>query len=252
MKTFSGIAKEFMGMAPINYPSSFVLTSLSGSDRSLNNISDHFPDATNFMMSNATRNNFLQEFYKYQIIQLYTHASENSGNNEPVIYFADSLLYLSDLIGENKPLTKLIVLSACETGLGREFRGEGIFSFNRGFAALGIPSSVTNLWTVENQTTYKITELFYKFVAEGLLLDEALQKAKREFIKTSSKEKQLPYYWAAAVLVGSTDRITIEKKENVAYFAIVGIPVLVFILFIIFRRNRRSVIRVPDKAEIPS
>ena len=74
--------------------------------------------------SDATRSNFLKKFYQYKIIQLYTHAAQNGLNNEPVIYFSDSIMRLSELISENKTLTKLIVLSACETGLGKDYRGK--------------------------------------------------------------------------------------------------------------------------------
>ena len=175
----------------------------------------------------------MQQFYNYNIIQLYTHAADSSRNNEPVIYFADSALYLSDLISEKRPLTKLIVLSACETGSGKDYKGEGVFNFNRGFAALGIPSSVTNLWTVDNESTYKLTELFYKYVARGLPLDESLQKAKIEFIKISTKEKQLPYYWAASVLVGNTENGFTADTKNMKWVSIVIIGVLIFSLVLL-------------------
>ena len=225
--------KNFMGVAPVNYPVSFSLASLFNSDKSLINISRYFKQSNNLISSAATRNNFMQQFYNYNIIQLYTHAADSSRNNEPVIYFADSALYLSDLISEKRPLTKLIVLSACETGSGKDYKGEGVFNFNRGFAALGIPSSVTNLWTVDNESTYKLTELFYKYVARGLPLDESLQKAKIEFIKISTKEKQLPYYWAASVLVGNTENGFTADTKNMKWVSIVIIGVLIFSLVLL-------------------
>ena len=167
----------------------------------------------------------MQQFSQYRIIQLYTHAADSSSNNEPVIYFADSALFLSDLISAYKPLTRLIVLSACETGTGKIYQGEGVFSFNRGFAALGIPAAITNLWSVDNESTYILTELFYKYLTTGLPTDVALQKAKLEFIENASREKSMPCYWAGPVLVGKTDTIELSKPfpwKWIVLFAIVG------------------------------
>ena len=203
--------KNFIGIAPVNYPSAFSLAALPGSDRSLYKIADYFDNAVNQVASHASRNNFLRQFSQYRIIQLYTHAADSSINNEPVIYFADSALYLSDLINEYKPLTRLVVLSACETGTGKNYQGEGVFSFNRGFAALGIPAAISNLWSVDNTSTYLLTELFYKWLAKGLPTDVALQKAKLEFLQTASREKSMPCYWAGPVLVGKTDTIELKK-----------------------------------------
>ncbi|MEJ0083696.1 MAG: CHAT domain-containing protein [Puia sp.] len=202
---------NFLGLAPVRYSSRFSLATLEGSDLSLSKIRSYFNKSRNFVASDATRNNFLLHYSHYEIIQLYTHASDTSILNEPVIYFSDSILYLSDLIPENKPETKLIVLSACETGIGRFYQGEGVFSFNRGFASLGIPSSITNLWSVDNESTYQITELFYKYLSTGMTIDIALQRAKLDFMKNSSKQHQLPYYWAATILAGKSDAIEFEK-----------------------------------------
>ncbi len=204
--------QNFLGFAPVRYTSSLSLPSLKGSDLSLKRIEDYFGTSDDYIFDKASKNNFITQFSKFAVIQLYTHSSDSSANHEPVIFFGDSALFLSELIPENKPSTKLIVLSACETANGQLYRGEGVFSFNRGFAALGVPSSITNLWSVDDQSTYKITELFYKYLAQGLPLDIALQKAKKEFIQTGTKGSSLPYYWAAAILVGKTDPIELHHN----------------------------------------
>ena len=217
----SGSARNFIGFAPMHFPYASNLSPLNGSDHSLKQAQSYFFRADNFIESNASKGNFLREFYKYRIIQLYTHASDTSNKGDPLIYFCDSILYLSDLIREKKPSTSLIVLSACETGNGKLYKGEGVFSFNRGFAAMGIPSSIITLWSVENTSTYKITELFYKYVARGLPIDIALQKAKVEFLNTAPREKRLPYYWAAPVLVGKNDAIEIQKAISWKIIALI-------------------------------
>jgi CHAT domain-containing protein len=235
-------SNNFLGIAPVQYPANMNLAALPGSDKSLHRLHSLVSGANKLIAAEATRNNFIQRFYQYRIVQLYTHASDSSSNGEPVIFFADSALYLSDLISEKKPVTSLIVLSACETGSGRLYQGEGVFSFNRGFAALGIPAAITNLWSVDNEATYRLTELFYKYLADGLAADVALQKAKIEFIQQASKEKKLPAYWAASILAGKADVIELKKtysRKNATL--LIGLFFIAACLVWWKRRSRRQV-----------
>ena len=231
-------SNTFMGFAPVQYASA--LPELSGSDQSLQRMRNYFSKATNFIRKDASKNNFLNEYYKYRIIQLYTHATDSGYTGEPMIYFSDSVLSLSDLFYEGKPSTSLVVLSACETANGKLYNGEGVFSFSREFAALGIPTSVSNLWKVDNQSTYKLTESFYKYLSRGLPSDVALQRAKKEFRKTiSSKEQDLPYYWAAPILIGQSDAIVSEKPFQWKW-VVLFVAALFGLLFIWTKRFRKS------------
>jgi hypothetical protein len=202
---------SLLGVAPVQYATNRNLPSLTQSDESLASISNLLPSTHNLIGTNASTKNFLQQFPNYQILQLYTHASDTSNQNEPVIYFADGQLYLSDLIPEKPPATRLVVLSACETGIGKLYQGEGIFSFNRGFAAFGVPSAISTLWAIDEEATYRLTENFYKHLSKNLPIDVALQKAKLEFLQNASNKQKLPYYWAAIVLVGKTDSVYLNK-----------------------------------------
>jgi CHAT domain-containing protein/predicted negative regulator of RcsB-dependent stress response len=234
---------EFMGVAPVHFQQS--LYALPGSDRSIERIGSYFKTAQNLLATNASKNNFIKHFSNYKIIQVYTHAAASGNTQEPIIHFADSALYLSDLIAENKPVTRLIVLSACETGNGQFYSGEGVFNFNRGFAAYGIPSAITNLWSVDNHATYRLTELFYKYLSQTMPVDIALQLAKKEFIQTGSLLEQLPYYWAAAILTGRTDAPVIKQDHSkITYLLIAGIFCLCVFAAIIFRRSRAHIISV--------
>ncbi len=248
-KTGSGM-KNFLGMAPVNFQAKFNMTSLIGSDISLQVLRSNFRNTDCLAFTAASKNNFMHEFPTYKVIQLYTHAADNKNAGEPEIYFADSVLYLSELMSEKIPFTKLIVLSACETGTGEWYRGEGVFSFNRGFAALGIPSSVSNLWSVDNVSTYHLTELFYKYLAQGLPIDISLQKAKLEFIKDSPKDKSLPYYWAATILAGKTDAIMELKRpfpwKSIALLTALGCS-LFFFGYMLWNRRKKISNRISKK-----
>ncbi|MBS1662607.1 MAG: CHAT domain-containing protein, partial [Bacteroidetes bacterium] len=115
-------AKQFMGMAPVQYASYLHLPDLPGSNGSLDQIASWFGRPDKFTTTEASKASFLQNFSSYRLIQLYTHAVGNIPGKEPLIYFADSALALSELIPEKKPSTRIIVLSACETANGEFFQ----------------------------------------------------------------------------------------------------------------------------------
>jgi CHAT domain-containing protein len=243
---------DFFGLAPILFKSSFQLVPLLGSDKSLERINRLFRTSTMITGKDVTPQRFMDEFYRYRVVQLYTHASDSGKYREPVIYFGDSSLNLSDLVHEERPFTRLMVLSACETASGKFYQGEGVFSFSRGIAALGIPSSISNIWSVENESTYRLTELFYTYLAEGLPLDIALQKAKLEFLKTASREKQLPYFWAAQILSGRSDPVPIKKPLPVAII-LAGIGACLLVILMAWKRSAgKKSIQARDKAGIAS
>ena len=233
-KFSSVINSNILGFAPVAF-SRHNLPTLYGSSFSLTAINNYFVTGKNYIQETATKNNFLQSFPNYSIIQLYTHAAVTDGNSDPIIYFSDSSLLLSELLTDRKPSTQLVVLSACETAEGKFYQGEGIFSFNRGFAALGIPAAVSNLWPVDNLSTYKITELFYKYLGEGLPADIALQKAKINFINLSAfTAKTLPYYWAGTILTGKA--ISFPKQQNLLWKYLSLALLCVFLIGYFIRR----------------
>ena len=232
--------KEFMGIAPVQYASYLHLPDLPGSNGSLDQIASWFSSPDKLTASRASKASFLENYSGYRLIQLYTHAVGNNPGKEPLIYFSDSALALSELIPEKKPLTRIIVLSACETANGEFYQGEGVFSFNREFAALGIPTAVVNCWSVDNKATYRLTELFFKYLSEGEPADIALQKAKKEFFRSESGEQRLPYYWAAPVVTGQATLLP-RSGGPFPWFYILAFPAVLGIAgYGIFRRRRRK------------
>jgi len=232
--------KEFMGIAPVQYAPYLNLPDLPGSSGSLDQIASLFGGPDKFIAGQASKASFLQNFSDYRLIQLYTHAVGNSPGKEPLIYFADSALALSELIPEKKPLTRLIVLSACETANGEFYQGEGVFSFNREFAALGIPAAVVNCWSVDNKATYQLTELFFKYLSQGQPADIALQQAKKEFFYHASGEQRLPYYWAAPVLTGQATLIPQRSSSRSWLYMLLFPAALLAIGYVIFRFSIRK------------
>lgn len=202
---------SFLGMAPVEFDPQLRQASLVGSDKALQTIDKHFVFSKCLEKQQATKGAFLQNIASYPIVQLFTHASADTtkGKNAvPTLFFSDATLDLSELALPFQNATDLLVLSACETGVGIDQRGEGVFSLARGFAEAGIPTTMTTLWNVENEAIYQITDHFYNGLSEGLPLDLALQQAQLRWLTERDKTDQLPHVWAGNVLIGQTAAVS--------------------------------------------
>ncbi len=110
---------------------------------------------------------------------------------------------------------ELVILSACETSLGRKSRGDEIIAFNRAFIYAGAPSVIASLWNVDDKATYEFMLAFYKHFKQDKSIAEALQQAR---IETREKYPH-PRYWAAFVLTGNpgneqTDFVANAEKQE--------------------------------------
>jgi CHAT domain-containing protein len=95
----------------------------------------------------------------------------------------------------------VVVLSACETGLGKEIKGEGLVGLTRGFMYAGAPRVVVSLWSVNDKATADLMARFYrKMLKDNLRPAAALRAAQIEMLKESQWRE--PYYWAAFALQG--------------------------------------------------
>lgn len=96
----------------------------------------------------------------------------------------------------------LVVLSACQTALGKDIRGEGLIGLTRGFMYAGAPRVVASLWKVDDEATAEFMKRFYQYMLgeEQLPAGAALRKAQISIM--NEKRWESPYYWAGFVLQG--------------------------------------------------
>lgn len=150
------------------------------------------------------------ELGQYRIVHFATHGlldnehPELSGlvfslvdpSGKPVEGFVD----LQDVYNLNIP-ADLVVLSACETGLGRPIGGEGLVGLTRGFMYAGAIRVVASLWRVDDAATSELMAEFYKAMLQGgLSPGKALRQAQLDMLK--HRHWSDPYYWAAFTLQG--------------------------------------------------
>src|ERR1035441_4349734 len=98
---------------------------------------------------------------------------------------------------------ELVVLSACETGLGQQSNSEGVFGLRRGLQEAGADAVMMSMWPVPDRETQELMETFYVKWLGGLDKPEALRQAQlqeREVVR-QRYGKDLPFYWGAFVLV---------------------------------------------------
>ena len=94
----------------------------------------------------------------------------------------------------------LVVLSACQTGLGDIVSGEGVFGLQRGFKKAGAKTIIMSLWNVNDESTMKMMTSFYHHYLEGMPKDIAFRTAQDELRKDSSTQQERPD-WAAFIML---------------------------------------------------
>jgi CHAT domain-containing protein len=164
--------------------------------------------ATDFKASRATATS--AELGHYRIVHLATHGLLNTENPELsgiVLSLVDEqgkpqdgFLRLHEVYNLNWP-AELVVLSACQTGLGKEINGEGLVGLTRGFMYAGAKRVLASLWNVNDSVTAELMKRFYHgLLVKGLPPSAALRAAQVEMWKR--RPSRSPYYWAPFVLQG--------------------------------------------------
>jgi len=172
----------------------------------------------------ASLGNFKKRAPEYRVLHLSTHAYSNDQGAPPAIAFIDSNLYLPELYALSIP-AGLVVLSACETGLGEMEPGEGIMSLARGFSYAGAAGLVSSLWNVNDKTTSDLFLSFYDQLLEDKSIAQSLRAAKIAYLEDPSVSfaKKSPYYWAGFVFIGQDREVALESGKNISIWLIIGL-----------------------------
>ena len=191
------------------------------------------------MRSRATKQAFLDNARSYSILHLSTHASGGTFLKPASISFYDKELFVNDIYNLNiKP--NLVVLSACETGIGKLHKGEGAISIARGFQYAGAQNILFSLWQINDLSTSKIMQSFYKHYRKTESAAYANSQSKIDYLSNTNinNSKQSPYYWSAFVFYGDVLSSPLLSVE--LFFLCIGIGFFLIIVFLAFKPKRKN------------
>lgn len=243
--SFLGIAPSFSNEKPVfSNERNIILSMLPGAIDEVKG-AENIIGGQLLLEEDATKENFVNKAPFYKILHLATHGYVNDEYPmQSSLYFqpdsnriGDEVLTIRELYGIQLN-AQLVVLSACNTGVGKLQKGEGIMSLARGFSYAGVPSIIMTLWEVNDQIGSSIMTRFYYYLSRGKTKAKALQLAKIDYINnTLYMEKLQPYYWSGYIQIGNYQPVFTRKVF------IIG-PALIIILLcgclLFFRIRKRS------------
>jgi CHAT domain-containing protein len=223
-----------------------LLTPLQFTFQEVENITKKFRGRS-LIGNEATESNFKTHASDYNILHFAMHTLINDENP-----FASKLVFSMDVdtvddgflntyeIYNLELNAELAVLSACQTGVGKLNRGEGIMSLARGFFYAGVPGIVMTLWAIEDVSSAEIITSFYGYLKSGATKDHALRNAKLDYLERANQLEAHPYFWAAYVQIGNNSPLSAKRPSFGIYF----IP-LILLLIIgpgiwVIRKNKKS------------
>lgn len=191
------------------------LPELEASEKELRSIINLFKKyskkATGYFFQQASESNFKRADMKnYDYLHIATHSLSDkiypklsglffSDPDDPVS-LEDGILYSEETFNLSLD-TELIVLSSCESGIGKLVKGEGMIALNRGFFYAGAKNIIFSLWKVEDKATSRLMIELYRNILRGKSITDSLRYAKLRLIK--DKFTAFPKYWSGFILVGN-------------------------------------------------
>ncbi|MEP7267418.1 MAG: CHAT domain-containing protein [Saprospiraceae bacterium] len=250
-KSYAGFAPEYIGNEEIIVSNEKAVTRAETYEESramLGPLKFNIPEVlecakimngSSFVGPLADKFTFKDKSKDARIVHLAMHAITDDQNPD-----YSQLLFKSK--DKNEPLfayelneyemhSELAILSACNTGIGRYRRGDGVQSMARAFKGAGCKNIVMSLWPANDASTKDIVVGFLKNLKAGMGKADALRKSKLDYLKTAPEELKLPYYWAGLILIGDNDAMKFDSNN---YLSILLVAIAILgILFIWYRQS---------------
>jgi CHAT domain-containing protein len=198
----------------------------------------------------ATELAFTSAAHDYRILHIATHGTVEDANPDfSFLAFSEvpdtvenEKLFVHELYNLQLQ-ADMVVLSACETGLGKSDSGEGIVSLARGFSYAGAKSLVTTLWSVNDARMAETMLAYYHNLLSRMPKDQALRHAKLAYLKSHDDYNGNPFFWGSTILIGDVAPLEIDDK-NYLWWIIAGLAIIVIAGVFIAQGRRKTRNRV--------
>jgi CHAT domain-containing protein len=200
-------------VAPVNFPEKDNLSNLPGTEKEVNEIQNIFNskkircEVLTQLKANeaAIKDETLKD---YSLLHFATHGIVDEDNPELSCLFLqsdseaeDGNLYSGEIYNLHLN-ANLVTLSACQTGLGKISKGEGVIGLSRALVYAGAKNIIVSFWSVADESTSELMTNFYQTLLqkESMSFSEGLRESKLELIRKG--KYAAPYYWAPFILIG--------------------------------------------------
>jgi len=235
-----------VGFTGGDFRSNSELVDIAGSREELELLRQHFNSGKFLVGDDATESNFKAMSPNFDIIHLAIHGRGNIKKNfGSSLYFKsnhdsidDGELHTYELYGL-KLKALMAVLTACESGLGKDYKGEGMISMASAFTYSGCENILMSLWKVTDQASKDLMNDFYAQLLVGATIDHALRQAKLNYLASADELTADPFVWAPLVAYGPLGKVFTTSKMTYLVIATIGLSALL-IFFVGQRRRQRK------------
>lgn len=205
------------GSAVMNYPT------LSFSEDELKQVTKTF-EVDLIMNGAATLAQFTEKAGTANVLHLSTHAFASTDEGSPLIAFHDQPLFLQEVYHQDLS-ADLVVLSACQTNIGKLAKGEGVLGLGRGFIQAGAASVIASLWNVNARAGGQVLSNFYHTIGQGKTKGSALHSAQLVYLNdpTIRDVEKSPYLWAGLTYYGTETGLELAPAKNSKGFLWAGL-----------------------------
>ncbi|MFN2393311.1 MAG: CHAT domain-containing protein [Pyrinomonadaceae bacterium] len=180
------------------------LANLPGASREAEEIAALYNSAKAFVGREAVKEQVVNNLNKADVLHFAGHYVANAKSPSlSKMLLASSDLSVEEIAQMKLPRARLMILSACETGVEKFYNGEGMIGAARSFLAADVPLVVASQWMVDSEATAELMTEFHRLRKEqGLTTIAALRQAQINMLAAENMQFREPFYWAAFLPIG--------------------------------------------------